>query len=150
MTLENIGFSFEENEEGFTVTLKGDKAKLRARLEAFEAFLNFQEKAKEAGHFGGASIHEFLKSLHHRHAHHMHGEHGHDGHCGHHEHSGHGHHGFRRHHGHHGSHGSCGHEGHADQQHHTHGENCCGGQKNADTPDVDTAVDQTEKKQTEE
>lgn len=41
MSLENFKFTFEENEEGFTITLKGDKEKLRAKLEAFEAFLNF-------------------------------------------------------------------------------------------------------------
>ena len=76
MSLEDIKFSFEENEEGFTVTLKGDKEKLRAKLEAFEAFLNFREKAKQAGfeHPGSNSpIHQFFKAMHKHHAHH--GEH---------------------------------------------------------------------------
>ena len=86
--LENIKFTFEEIEEGFTVTLKGDKEKLRAKLEAFEAFLNFKEKAKQAGfeHPGsGSPIHQFIKAMHKHHAHHS------GGHCGHH--GGHGHHG---------------------------------------------------------
>lgn len=85
MILENFKFTFEENEEGFTVTLKGDKAKLRAKLEAFEAFLNFKEKAKQAGceHSEGASpIHQFFKAMHKHHAHHA-GGHGHCGHQGH-------------------------------------------------------------------
>ena len=100
MSFENFKFTYEENEEGFTVTLKGDKEKLRAKLEAFEALLNFKEKAKQAGfeHHGSSSpIHEFFKAMHNHHA--QHGE-GH-GHCGHHG-----------HHGHHGEHpfkhGHCG------------------------------------------
>ncbi len=86
MSLENFKFTYEENEEGFTVTLKGDKEKLSAKLEAFEAFLNFAEKAKQAGcehHGGGSPIHEFLKAMHKHHAHHSE-EHGHCGHHGHH------------------------------------------------------------------
>jgi len=81
MSLENIKFTFEEIEEGFTVTLKGDKEKLRAKLEAFEAFLNFREKAKQAGfgHHGSDSpIHQFFKAMHKHHAHHGGGH----GHCG--------------------------------------------------------------------
>lgn len=87
MSLENIEFSFEENEEGFTVTLKGDKEKLRAKLEAFEAFLNFREKAKQAGfeHPGSNSpFHQFFKAMHKRHGHHGHGGYGQCGHDGHH------------------------------------------------------------------
>ncbi|MDR3601614.1 MAG: hypothetical protein P4L49_14230 [Desulfosporosinus sp.] len=87
MSLENFKFTYEENEEGFTVTLKGNKEKLRAKLEAFEAFLNFKEKAKQAGwdHHGNSSssIHEFFKSMHNHYAHHSE-EHGHDDHHGHH------------------------------------------------------------------
>ena len=100
MSLENFNFTFVENEEGFTVTLKGDKEKLRAKLEAFEAFLNFKEKAKQAGfeHHGSASpIHQFFKAMHKHHAHHGWGP----GHCGHHDHPGHhGEHPFK--------HGHCG------------------------------------------
>ena len=84
MSMENIKFTFEENEEGFTVTLKGDKEKLRAKLEAFEAFLNFREKAKQAGfeHSSGSPIHEFFKTMH-KHHHGHHGEHPFKhGHCG--------------------------------------------------------------------
>jgi len=97
MSFENFKFTYEENEEGFTVTLKGDKEKLRAKLEAFEAFLNFKEKAKQAGfehHGSGSPIHQFFKAMHHAH----HGEgHGHSGHHGH------------RHHGEHPfKHGHCG------------------------------------------
>ncbi|SPF41591.1 conserved hypothetical protein [Candidatus Desulfosporosinus infrequens] len=99
MSLENFKFTYEENEEGFTVTLKGDKAKLRAKLEAFEAFLNFAEKAKQAGceHHGGSSpLHEFLKTMHKHHAHHGEGH----GHCDHHGHHGHhGEHSFKHGHG---------------------------------------------------
>lgn len=87
MSLENIKFTFEENEEGFTVTLKGDKEKLRAKLEAFEAYLNFREKAKQAGfdHQGTHSpMHQFFKVMHKHHAHHGHGGQGHCGHHGHH------------------------------------------------------------------
>lgn len=97
MHLENFKFTYEENEEGFTVTLKGDKEKLRAKLEAFEAFLNFKEKAKQAGfeHHGSSSpIHQFFKAMHNAHAHHAAGH----GHCGHHDH--HGEHPFK--------HGHCG------------------------------------------
>ena len=86
MHLENFKFTYEENEEGFTVTLKGDKEKLRAKLEAFEAFLNFKEKAKQAGyeHHGSRSpIHQFIKAMHKHHANHGEG-HGHSGHHGHH------------------------------------------------------------------
>lgn len=96
MSLENFSFSFEENEEGFTVTLKGDKEKLRRKLEAFEAFLNFREKAKNAGweHHGEESpMHSFIRAMHKHHgAHHGFSEH--HGHCG--------------HHGYHGHHGNCG------------------------------------------
>ncbi|MCO1603294.1 hypothetical protein [Desulfosporosinus nitroreducens] len=86
MSLENFKFTFEENEEGYTVNLKGDKEKLRAKLEAFEAFLNFREKAKQAGfdHHGSESpIHQFFKAMHKHHANHG-GGHGHCGHHGHH------------------------------------------------------------------
>ena len=92
MSLENFKFTYEENEEGFTVTLKGDKEKLRAKLEAFEAFLNFKEKAKQAGceaHGSSSPIHQFFKAMHQHHAHHE-GGHGHGpaGHHGHHGHPG--------------------------------------------------------------
>ncbi len=89
MSLENFKFTYEETEEGFTVTLKGDKEKLRAKLEMFEAFLNFKEKAKQAGceHPGSSSpIHQFFKAMHQHHAHHE-GGHG-PGPCGHHGHHG--------------------------------------------------------------
>ena len=84
MSLDNFKFTYEENEEDFTVTLKGDKEKLRSKLEAFEAFLNFKEKAKQAGYEHGSSpIHQFFKAMHNAHVHHG-GEHGHCGHHGHH------------------------------------------------------------------
>ncbi|MCB8814992.1 hypothetical protein [Desulfosporosinus shakirovi] len=86
MSLGNFKFTFEENEEGYTVNLKGDKEKLRAKLEAFEAFLNFREKAKQAGfdHHGSESpVHQFFKAMHKQHANHG-GGHGHCGHHGHH------------------------------------------------------------------
>lgn len=85
MSLENFKFTYEETEEGFTVTLKGDKEKLRAKLEAFEAFLNFKEKAKQAGfgHHGSDSpIHQFFNAMHKHHAHHGGGHRGHHGHHG--------------------------------------------------------------------
>ena len=86
MNSENIKFTFEEIEDGYTVTLKGDKEKLKAKLEAFEAFLNFREKAKHAGfgHHGSDSpFHQFFKAMHKNHAHHAQGEHGHCAHHGH-------------------------------------------------------------------
>lgn len=90
MNLENFSFTFEENEEGYTVMLKGDKEKLKSKLEAFEAFLNFREKAKNAGweHHGEESpLHSFMRAMHKHHgAHHGYGEH--QRHCGHHGHHG--------------------------------------------------------------
>ncbi|EGW36954.1 hypothetical protein [Desulfosporosinus sp. OT] len=71
MSQENFNFTYKETEEGFTVLLKGDKDKLRMKLEAFEAFLNFKEKAKQAGfehHGSGSPIHQFLKTMHQHHA----------------------------------------------------------------------------------
>jgi hypothetical protein len=91
MSFENIKFTFVENEEGFTVNIKGDKEKLRAKLEAFEAYLNFREKAKKAGfeHPGSDSpIHQFFKAMHKHHAHHGHAGQGHYGHHGPHGHYG--------------------------------------------------------------
>ncbi len=98
MSLENFKFTFEENEDGFTVTLKGDKEKLRAKLEAFEAFLNFREKAKQASyahHDSESPIHQFFRAMHKHHAHYGEGH----GACGSH-HSHHGKHPFK--------HGHCG------------------------------------------
>lgn len=64
----------EETEEGYAVHFKGDKEKLRAKLEAFEAFQNFRGKAKAAGlgHCHGrwghreflAMIHKHIQSVH--------------------------------------------------------------------------------------
>ena len=89
MSQENFQFTFEENEEGFTVKLKGDKEKLRTKLEAFEAFLNFREKARQAGyvhHDSESPVHQFFKTMHKHHAHHAH--HAEEfRHCGHHTHS---------------------------------------------------------------
>ncbi|MDQ7094586.1 hypothetical protein REC12_13400 [Desulfosporosinus sp. PR] len=72
MNRETFKFAFTENENGFTVTLQGDKESLRAKLEAFEAFLNFKEKARQAGfeHPDGSPIHQFFKAMHKHHAHH--------------------------------------------------------------------------------
>lgn len=86
MSLENFSFAYEENEEGYTVTLKGDKEKLKSKLEAFEAFLNFREKAKNAGweHQDEESpLHSFMRAMHKHHGTH-HGYGAHQGHCGHH------------------------------------------------------------------
>lgn len=42
-------FSVEETEDGYAIHVQGDKEKLKARLEVFEAYQNFREKAKKAG-----------------------------------------------------------------------------------------------------
>jgi len=93
MSLENFKFTYEETEEGFTVSLKGDKEKLRSKLEMFEAFLNFKEKAKQAGceHPGSSSpLHQIFKAMHQHHAHYEGGPGpGPAGHHGHHAHPGH-------------------------------------------------------------
>ncbi|MBC9784229.1 hypothetical protein H1S01_06860 [Heliobacterium chlorum] len=44
-------FSFKETEDGFTINIKGDKERLRAKREAIEAFKEFQSKAKKAGFY---------------------------------------------------------------------------------------------------
>ncbi|QGG48748.1 hypothetical protein [Heliorestis convoluta] len=44
-------FSIKETEEGFTINIKGDKERLKARREAIEAFKEFQTKAKKAGFY---------------------------------------------------------------------------------------------------
>ena len=60
-------FSVEETEEGYAIHVKGNKEKLKAKLEAMEAYHNFREKAKTAGlhhhrsHNGG---HGFLSLIH--------------------------------------------------------------------------------------
>lgn len=41
--------SLEEAEDGYKVYIKGDKEKLKVKLEAMEAYLNYQEKARAAG-----------------------------------------------------------------------------------------------------
>lgn len=42
-------FSVEETEEGYAIHFKGNKEKLKARLEALEAYHRFREKARAAG-----------------------------------------------------------------------------------------------------
>ena len=64
MNIENVEFTFEETQEGYTVFLKGDKEKLKSKIEAFQAFLNFREKAKAAGmdhHNHLAKMHQMFK-----------------------------------------------------------------------------------------
>ena len=51
-SLANYQFSVEETEDGFIVNITGDKEALKPKLEAFEAFINFRQKAQAAG-FGG-------------------------------------------------------------------------------------------------
>lgn len=66
--------SFQETEEGFSISVKGDKEKLRPKVEALEAFLNFHEKAKAAGWkmpFPG--FHHGFQGGHHHGRHHGHG-----------------------------------------------------------------------------
>lgn len=41
--------SLQETEDGYAIHVKGDKEKLKAKLEAMEAFHNFHVKAKAAG-----------------------------------------------------------------------------------------------------
>jgi len=69
MNYENFKFTTEENENGFVVTITGDKDKLRGRLEAFEAFINFKQKAKKAGvdfRDSESPMRQFFKSMHDR------------------------------------------------------------------------------------
>jgi hypothetical protein len=42
-------FSIEETDDGYTVHIKGDKAKLKAKIEALEAYVEYRKKAKAAG-----------------------------------------------------------------------------------------------------
>ena len=42
-------FALDEVEDGFRVHVKGDKEAIRPKLEAMEAWLNYQEKARAAG-----------------------------------------------------------------------------------------------------
>ena len=44
-----MNFTLEEVEDGFKLHIKGDKEKLRPKLEAIQAFLAFRQKAKAAG-----------------------------------------------------------------------------------------------------
>lgn len=70
MKFENFKFTTEEIEDGFVVTITGDKDKLRARLEAFEAFVDFKQKAKKAGvdfRDNESPMRQFFKSMHERH-----------------------------------------------------------------------------------
>ncbi|MBM7866436.1 hypothetical protein GTO89_06960 [Heliobacterium gestii] len=48
-TLGAWEFSIKETEDGFTINIKGDKERLRAKREAIEAFKEFQRKARKAG-----------------------------------------------------------------------------------------------------
>lgn len=68
--------SLQETEEGYAVHIKGDKEKLKAKLEAMKAYHDFRVKAKAAGlghghvhgHFGHhgvfSLIHKHLKAVH--------------------------------------------------------------------------------------
>ena len=44
--------TIQETEEGYTINIKGDKEKIKARVEMMEAYLNFKEKAAAAGFSG--------------------------------------------------------------------------------------------------
>ena len=66
----------EELEDGYRIDIKGDKEKIKAKVEFIEAFLNYREKAKAAGveihphkshggHFLG-HLHQHLKTMHKR------------------------------------------------------------------------------------
>ncbi|KAB2953076.1 hypothetical protein F9B85_07375 [Heliorestis acidaminivorans] len=44
-------FSIKETDEGFSINIKGDKDRLKARREAIEAFKEFQQKARKAGFY---------------------------------------------------------------------------------------------------
>lgn len=60
-------FSVEETEAGYAIHVKGDKEKLKARLEALEAYQNFRQKAQKAGFYQHSSHnrnHGFLSLLH--------------------------------------------------------------------------------------
>jgi hypothetical protein len=66
-----FNFSFEETEDGFVVHIKGDKEKIKAKLEAMEAYRNYREKAQAAGiGFHGAGqkffqhLHDHIKAAH--------------------------------------------------------------------------------------
>ena len=60
----DMKFSFEEAEDGYVIHIKGDKEKIKAKLEALEAYRNYREKAKAAGiGFHGAG-HKFFNHLH--------------------------------------------------------------------------------------
>lgn len=78
-------FSYEETEEGYAIHIKGDKVKIKAKIEAMEAFFNFRQKAKAAcdqeqgqGHAHGM-FEMFHKHMQEMHKHH--GQHGHHGEC---------------------------------------------------------------------
>ena len=87
-----MDFSYEETEEGYAIQIKGDKTKIKAKIEAMEAFFNFTQKAKAAcgnedgqGHANGmfAMFHKHIQAMQKHGGHH--GHHGHEGgHQGHH------------------------------------------------------------------
>ncbi|HEX3033046.1 MAG TPA: hypothetical protein VHS59_12580 [Bacillota bacterium] len=69
-------FSVEETEDGYAIHIKGDKEKLKAKLEAVEAYKVFREKALAAGlhhHRCGRSggllslIHKHIQAVHEHH-----------------------------------------------------------------------------------
>ncbi|HWI54744.1 MAG TPA: hypothetical protein VNT57_03565 [Desulfobacteria bacterium] len=61
--------SLEETEDGYALHFKGDKEKLKARLEVLEAYQNFRQKAKAAGlgHCHSHSGHQGLFAVIHKH-----------------------------------------------------------------------------------
>ncbi len=65
-----FNFSLEEVEDGFKVYIRGDKDALRPKLEAIQAYLNYQEKAKAAGwHTGHKHWPGFMYGHHSMHGH---------------------------------------------------------------------------------
>lgn len=72
-----FNYSIEETEDGFNIHITGDKEKIKAKLEAMEAYHNYRQKAKAAGiGFHGLSnkffdrVHNHLKEIHKHHGSH--------------------------------------------------------------------------------
>lgn len=74
MKFHGFECSIQELEDGYAINIKGDKEKLKAKLELIEAYLNYREKAKAAGFSGHGHhsckggflghVHEHFKAMH--------------------------------------------------------------------------------------
>jgi hypothetical protein len=67
-TIQCHGFelAIQETEDGYSINIKGDKEKLKAKVEFIEAYFNYKEKARAAGihgHFHGHFHGHHHKSL---------------------------------------------------------------------------------------